>query len=882
MGDVYRATDTRLDRTVAVKVLPAHLAQNPEFKQRFEREARAVSSLNHPHICALYDVGQQDGIDFLVMEYLEGETLASRLKKGPLPLDQVLRFAIEIADALAQAHGKGVSHRDLKPGNIMLTKAGAKLLDFGLAKLREGATGQSAVAAMPTAAETLTEKGTILGTLQYMAPEQLEGKPTDARTDIFAFGAVLYEMATGRKAFEGKSAPSVMAAILEHDPPPISTIQPLTPPALDHVVRTCLAKDPDARRQTAHDVMLELEWIAAGGAQAGVATPVVTPTKARERLAWAAAVVVLAALAFVFGYFLRPQTAQAPIRFQIFPPEKTSFADNAPAISPDGRRLAFTASAPNTPPQLWVRPLDSLTVQPLAGTEGASYPCWSPNGRFIGFFAQGKLKKIEVSGGPVQIICDAPSAFAASAWSRDGVILFSAAPGSLYRVSAEGGAAAPVTPLDASRGEVAQGWPQFLPDGRHFLYLSESSGGTGVGLFAASLNQTGFEARRRLLSTDWKAAYAAPPGAKTGHLLFWRGNALMAQPFDPRKLELAGDPVRVAEQSGDPSPAATRPFSLSENGVLAYSNSLSPFRNNQMVWYDRAGKRLGSVGQPGPYFDVLKLSPDEKRLAVMREEGINYDIWFFDLSRESASQFTFDPSGDGQPVWSPDGSRIVFTSSRTGTWNLYQKAASGAGSEELLLESSLTKGPWDWSRDGRFIVYLQFNHKQRAELWVLPKPDGAAAERKPFPYLQTEFNTVQAAFSPDGRWLAYASDESKKFEVYVRTFSGDPGSTASGGKWLVSANGGTRPRWRRDGRELFYIAPDGKIMAVDVRGGAAFDAGPPRALFDTHRGPGDILLYSVYDVTADGQRFIVVLPVQKAAVSSPITVVVNWAAELKR
>ena len=681
---------------------PSISPTNPQLRERFEREARAVSSLNHPHICTLHDVGQQDGIDYLVMEYLEGETLAQRLKKGPLPLDQALRYAIEIAGALDHAHRHGVIHRDLKPGNIMLTKAGAKVLDFGLAKVHAAAATPNVT--QPT--NTLTEEGVILGTLQYMAPEQLEGKEADARSDIFAFGAVVYEMATGKKAFEGKSRASVMAAILEREPPPISSLQSLTPPALDHVVRTCLAKDPDARRQTAHDVMLELQWIAEGGSQAGVPAPVVAHRRNRERLAWAVAgIAVAAAIVLGFVSFRRPPSDARLTRFIVQAPEGAVLADEqatgGPAISPDGRLLALvasrTTSGANAQPLLWVRALDSLSAQPLSGTEGASFPFWSPDSRFIGFFAQGKLKKIDVAGRSVQTICDAPEGFGTSAWNQEGVILFS--PGRLPCIACPRRGACPprlrcwihlakkfpTAGLNSCPTAATSCIPLLLPID---AFRGQCSLRCVPGFRKAF--RVGSKDRKRLLSTDYKGAYAPPAHGGTGHLLFWRDNSLMAQPFDPQKLELTGEPVPIADQGGGPdSGTGIRPFSISENGVLAYPSNLPRSRTDQMVWYDRAGKRLGTVGEPGVY-GRPRLSPDQKQLAVDRagRDTQNAAVWLFDLTRNTASRFTFHPGMNGLPIWSPDGSRIVFTSNWEGAFNLYQKAASGAGSEELILKAS--------------------------------------------------------------------------------------------------------------------------------------------------------------------------------------------------
>jgi len=865
MGEVYRAKDTRLDRTVAIKVLPSHLSGNAEIRQRFEREARAVSSLAHPHICTLYDVGQQDGIDYLVMEFIEGESLADRLKKGALAAEQTLRHAIEIADALDKAHRAGIVHRDLKPGNVMITKTGAKLLDFGLAKLLGSDPAiASSLTSLPTERHAITDEGTILGTFQYMAPEQLEGKEADTRTDIFAFGAVVYEMATGKKAFTGKSQASLISSIMTSDPPAITSLQPMTPPALDRVVKKCLAKDPDDRWQSAHDLMSELKWIAEGGSQAGIPAPVIARRKARERLAWIVASILflglLALLPFAIAYFHRASKDVPAIRFVVSQPEKTNFAGSI-SISPDGRRLAFIATADGKD-LLWIRHLDSLTAQALSGTEDASYPFWSPDSRFVGFFAQAKLKKIDVSGGPATTLCDAQFGRGGT-WNRDGVIVFTPSTQSpLYRVSSAGGEATLATALDTSRLETSHRWPYFLPDGRHFLYLVRSSKQEHQGIYVGSLDT---QEAKRLAPADLSMAYAPP-----GYLLFVREGILLAQPFDAGGLEFTGEAYPVAAHVWFDAGFSYGAFSVSENGVLAYDPS-GRSQASQIAWFDRAGKSLGSVGPPGVFLQP-KLSPDNKRVAVQYNDHQTgtYDILLFDLSRGATSRFTFDPSNDQYPVWSPDGSRIVFASDRSGHFDLYQKPSSGAGQEEVLLKSSSNAFPTDWSKDGRFIVYQSPDPKTKQDVWILP----LSADRKPFPFLQSEFNEIQAQLSPDGRWMAYVSDESGNYEVYVRSFP------TPSGKWPVSTHGGGLPLWRRDGKELFYIAADLKLMAVEVKEGATFEPGAPKALFGT-RFVSNLTGAHRYDVSADGQRFLMSTRVEETA-STPITVVLNWTADLKR
>jgi serine/threonine protein kinase len=859
MGEVYRARDTRLDRTVSVKILPQHLSSSHDRRQRFDREARAISSLSHPHICSLYDVGQQDGIDYLVMEYIDGESLAERLKKGPLALNQALSYAIQVADALDKAHRAGIVHRDLKPANIMLTRTGAKLLDFGLAKLRgndhEGEPAQQSN--MPTEPIGITGEGVIVGTFQYMAPEQLEAGQVDARTDIFAFGAVFYEMITGRKAFTGKSRVSLIGAILKDDPPAISTIQPMSPPALDHVVKTCLAKDPDERWQTAHDLMQELKWVADSGSQAGTGAATVGRGRNRERLAWivATAILLLALLTtlpFVITHLREPPVDTRAFRLSIPAPNLTVYSSFA--ISPDGRRLAFTGTDSSGKPRLWVRPLDSLTPQPLPETDEAGYPFWSPDSRFIGFFAAGKLKKIDVSGGSPQTLCDARLGRGGT-WNRDGVIVFAPTTRSaLYRVSAAGGEAAPLTTLDPS-SETSHRWPQFLPDGRHYLYLSRQE---KSGIYVGSLDS---KETRRIVDTDFNAAYAP-----RGDLLFVREGALMAQPFDAGKLELTGEPSRVAQQVRLSTDLNSH-FTGSENGVLVYQSG-DEMADSQLAWHDRAGKQISTVGPAGNYSSIW-LSPDQNGVAIVREEKSIDNIWLIDIARNAPTRFTFVPAFDVNPIWSPDGSRIVFGSTRNGQEDLYVKPASGRGDEELLLKTSSPKFPTDWSSDGKLLLYMETNARGKYDIWKLP----LEGDRTPKPFLQDDYNKFDANFSPDGKWIAYSSDESGQQQIYVQPFPG------GGGKYQVSIAGGGNPRWRRDGKELFYISADRKLVAVEVKAGSTFAAGATKPLFDIHV-KGFLPTVSNYAVSRDGQRFLTNDFAETSA--PPITVVLNWTADLKR
>ncbi len=870
MGEVYRARDTRLDRVVAVKILPPQVAAREDLRQRFEREARAVSGLNHPHICTLHDIGRQDGVDYLVMEYLEGETLAARLSKGPLPVAEALRHGIEISSALEQAHRHGVIHRDLKPGNVMLTKTGAKLLDFGLAKLREPPVAPTGASAMPTQTMPVTAEGTIVGTLQYMAPEQLEGKEADARTDIFACGAVLFEMVTGRKAFEGQSQASLISAVMTTEPPAVSALQPLSPPALDHVIRKCLAKDPEERWQSAHDLAGELKWIEEGGSQAGIPVAVATRRARRERVGWIAAAALLLAVvtAFALGVVRLRQAPpqQTEVRFTVPPPEDVTFRwADVPVVSPDGKRIVFGGQSADRKNPLWVRPLNSLAAQMLPGTEGGHLPFWSPDSRSIAFFVGRQLKKIDPSGGPPQTLCELPGTGSGGTWNRDGVIIagtFGQTP--LYQVPAAGGQPKPVTALDASRQERGHRYPCFLQDGSHFLYLAQSARAENTGIYVGSLDS---RPPRRLLAADSNVTFAAP-----GYVLFAQGQTLMAQPLDTRQFRVAGESFPVAEQlllfSGSVTGGA---FSVSESGVLCYRQG--SLISTQFAWFDRAGTRLGTLGETGLYANPA-LSPDEKRLATDRldPQTNRRDIWVFDLARGTSTRLTFDPSEDFNSLWSPDGQRIAFTSERKGVRDIYHKLASGAGEDDLLFESGEGKSIEDWTRDGRFIIF-NAPYGSNPDVWALPVSPGASqTDRKPVLVVSGPGSQTAAQVSPDGRWIAYESDESGRYEVYVQSFP------ASGGKWQISTAGGAEPRWRGDSKELFYVAR-GKLMAVEVKTGAStFEAGIPRTLFapplasDQRR--------NRYVVTADGKRFLVRTPVGET--SMPITVVMNWTAAVKR
>ena len=852
MGEVYRAKDTRLDRTVAVKVLPTHLAASAESRQRFEREAKTISQLSHPHICALYDVGREGETEYLVMEYLEGETLSDRLLKGPLAFEQVLRFGTQIADALDKAHRSGVVHRDLKPGNVMLTKSGVKLLDFGLAKAIAvpGAGSGASLTALPTqAGSNLTQEGTILGTFQYMAPEQLEGKEADARTDIFAFGAVLYEMATGRKAFAGVSQASLISSIMASEPPPISTVAPMTPPAFDRVVKTCLAKDPEDRWQTAHDVGVQLKWIQEGGSAAGVPAPVVAQRKNRERLLWAA--VGLAAGALVAGalstLFLRRPTPAQPVRFDVGIPRRAELA--GVSVSPDGRRLALILEDSPREGSLWVRSSDSVALRPIEGTKTARNSFWSPDGRSIGFFADGKLKRVDADGGSVQTICDA-SGTGGGAWASDGTILFSPEFGDvLYRVPASGGSPVAVTKLDTARQEVFHGWPHFLPDGKRFLYVARSVSPEKTVIRAGSLDST----ESKVIVRSDSGAVFVPPGI----LLFGRERALLAQRFDLGALRVEGDAAAIEPRVQIEAADNHGLLSASRDGGVVAFGSGEPLRE-ELTWVDRAGKKIGSLGPPADY-DDFAISPDGGSvLATIRDpqQGTT-DVWSVDVARGTRTRLTFDPRDDFGARWSPDGERIVFTSDREGFYNLYALAGGGGGKAETVLKSELDKWSEDWSVDGKYILFEVFDPKTKFDIFALPTAAGA----KPIEVSRTPFNEGGMRFSPNGRWLAYASDESGKPEVYVQSFP------PSGFKRQISTAGGQYPRWSRNGRELFYTSSDGKLNAIAVaEAGSKLETSPPTPLFDVR---GDVAL------SPDGSRFLTAVRVEDDS-ARPVTVVLNW------
>jgi len=890
MGEVYRAFDPKLEREVAIKVLPGQFAGDADRLARFEREARAAGALNHPNVLAIHDVEAHDGAPYVVSELLEGQTLRAQLGGAALPLRKALDYAAQVARGLAAAHERGIIHRDLKPENIFVTADGrVKILDFGLAKLME-ADGDGARTDLPTR-RVQTASGEVMGTVGYMSPEQLRGRAVDARTDIFSFGAVLYEMLSGRRAFHGESAADTISAILREDPPEFAETGRQVNPELERIVRRCLEKNREERYHSASDLAFAIESLS--GTQSGGAAATSTVSTASSprtatanvgvetarlrrwsfnRLGWiAAGLLLVSTLALALAQLRRDEPRAETMRFALPAPEKTSFQSSL-ALSRDGRRLAFVAAGGAGGTSIWVRDLDSVSARELAGTEGAAFPFWSPDGRNIGFFAGNKLKRIDSSGGPAQTLAEASVEARGGSWGPDGTILFAPTFTSpLYKVPASGGSLEQATRFDQARGQTSHRWPWFLPDGRHFLYFVRATQKEAEGIYVGSLDA---KEGRFLLNTNLLAAYVPPSrGAGAGHLLFMRDRTLVAQPFDAARLQLSGEPVTVAEgvliYPGEGGPTAYAAFSASANGHLSYlSGDASQV---QMGWYDRAGNLLGPVGSPGMQSEPW-LSPDGKRVAAGRADLQSHDIWLLDIARGTTTRFTFDPATDVSPVWSPDGSRIAFASMRGGKFGLYQKISSGAGADELLLQTDQNSFPDSWSPDGRFILYETENPKTRFDLYVLPL-DG---DRQPFAFLNSEFNETHSQFSPDGRWVAYVSDESGRAEVYVQSFP------ASGGKWQVSTGGGDQPQWRRDGRELFYIAPDKKLMAVQITAGASFESGAPVALFTTRVPATGLTDDRNHYVTApDGQRFLVNNLVEEGT-TQPITLVLNWAAGLKR
>jgi Tol biopolymer transport system component len=871
MGEVYRARDMRLDRTVAVKILTQGRADAPEVRQRFEREARAVSSLNHPHICALYDVGHQDGIDYLVMEYLEGETLAAKIERSPLPIADLLRYASQIADALDKAHRQAIVHRDLKPGNVMLTKAGAKLLDFGLAK--GGGILQGDFGASPTVSRPLTAQGIIVGTVQYMSPEQLEGKEADARSDIFSFGAMVYEMATGKKAFEAKSHASLIAAILKDEPRPMRELEPMTPLLLERIVKTCLAKDPDDRLQSAHDLKLQLDWIRESSGISDVAKLGVEESSVRRKLAGLIlAVGVLALAAGTAFVFLKPEKLRAErLEFSIPLQEEASHL----ALSADGRMLAFVSPAEASGlNMLSVQRVGSSRVAVLPGTEGASYPFWSSDDAYVGFFANGKLKKVSASGGAPQVLASATSGRGGS-WGSRGIIVYAPeAGGCLWTVNADGSGAAPFTEkIFDSTKEATHRWPIFLPDGEHVLFFAggftNARDDRSSGIYLSSL--TGKEKKLLLLTLS-------NPGYANGYLFYVdEKKSLRATAVDVSKETTLAEPQAVAEQVGYQPSTYWGAFAVAENGTVVY-NATAGAALSVLTWYDRAGKELGRVSDVGVLANPT-LSPDNSRVTVdiADVKASNVNIWIEDLKHGTNSRFTFDPGEDVSGTWSRDGTLVAYRA-QTYHVHIYLKQAQGLEPAKSIFEvggigTGVTDDivPNSWSLDDKEILCTLQPGAGGSSLALIPASGG-----KIVPFLATNASETSGQISPDGKWVAYASNESGDWEIYVTTFP------TAAGKWQVSRGGGTEPRWRGDGKEIFYIGARGTLTAVPVNSAGTFFSGNPTPLFQSQfRAQVSSTDIFNYDITRDGQRFLVNRYAKPQQVA-PLHVVLNATAELRK
>ena len=852
MGEVYRARDTRLDRTVAIKVLPPHASERPDLRERFEREARAVSSLNHPHICTLHDVGRQGDVDYLVMEYVEGETLAARLERGPLPKSDLLLHAVEIADALDKAHRQGLVHRDLKPGNIMVTRAGIKVLDFGLARVTRTAEAGSGLTASPTLTSPLTAEGTIVGTFQYMAPEQLEGKEADARADIFAFGAVLYEMATGRKAFEGRSQASLIAAIMSANPDPTALLAPDLPAGLDRLVRACLAKDPEDRLQSAHDVVLQLRWIADAGARSEQLGSVpATGHRLALALRWLpwALIPLAAATAFWVGHAISVPSPSPLLRASLALPVGFELdGDNASlALSPDGSRVALAGSAPGEKQRIWVRALDSLAAQPLSGTENATYPFWSPDGRFIGFFADRKVKKVPAGGGTVQTICEASDGRGAD-WSRRGEIVFTPGPlDGLFRVPAAGGTPVRLTTPQGPGG--THRLPRFLPDGRRLLFFAGDNTGeqNAIHLLDLETGRTAPVAREKS-----EGRYLAP-----GYLAFVREGQLMIQPVDKSSLQPEGEAVPVAEGLQFNEFRWTGNFTLTETGLLLYQTGTLT-RKGQLTWFDLEGKELGEVGEPAPILSIHVAPGAARAVATVRSEG--YDLWMYDLVRGVASRFTFGQEPAAFPIWSPDGREIAYSN---GSGQILVKAADGASEPKRIVTEIGSRIPTSWSPDGKVISFWAQTQNAGNDMWMLPI--AGAAE----PFIATPADEMDGMFSPDGRWLLHASDESGRREIYVVPFPGP------GGKWQISSGGAIGGFWSNNGRRIVYETLDRKLLAAEVTvQGTNLEIGATRQMFGGRALPGP------WSAAPSEERLLVAVPTEER--DSSLTLVTNWIADLER
>lgn len=853
MGEVYKARDTRLDRTVAVKVLPEDIAKRDDLRARFEREARTVASLNHPNICTLFDIGSQDGAGYMVMELIDGQTLAARIEKGALPADQALKIAIQVADALDRAHRAGVTHRDIKPQNIMLTRDGAKVLDFGLAKsvTKPGPTEETLTA-------VLTTEGTVMGTPQYMAPEQFEGKEADARSDIWAFGAVLYEMVTGRKAFQGKSYTSLVGAILSAAPEPIS-VEPLMP-ALNHTVTACLAKEPDARWQTMADVLLQLKWIAEAGPLASAA-PAAVERKQRSLALWVGlAASVLAAVALAWLHFGEgPPAPQSAVRFAIDAPADAGFISgvDTPVLSPNGERMVFTGSRADGVRALWYRPLDALEAKQMAGTESAVLPFWSPDSRSVAFYSESdrKLKRVDVDSGAVLPLCAISPNSGSGAWLADGWILYYDE-SKLKRVASTGGSPQAVFANDVPAPKMAQLWPRMLPDGKHILFLALGPDSAKEGIYAGDL-----ESGKTQMVMPVRSLFEYSPA---GYILFSRQQAIVAQAFDERSLTIKGSPSTVVERGGEFNSAWGPVPSVSANGMLAYSRPVN--RTARLHWQSRSGARLGSI-EGARLYHQLVISPDGRRAAVEltgTEKTAVPTIWLLELSTGILSLFT--PNADfrySDVVWSADGRELIYQmTAKDGKRSVVRKPAGG-GAEQVIISPDVPLYPEESLPDGSLLALGQGGKK----IFRI-----AASGGKPEEIFSTPFESDEPHVSPDGRWIAYAGNESGQWEVYVAAFP------SFGNRRQVSNSGGMAPVWRADGKELFYLTQLGKLMSVNFKGGVQPETSTPAELFQSRLRADP--RYNQYAVSGDGQRFLLYEPVEEN--DRPFHVIMNWTSLVKR
>jgi eukaryotic-like serine/threonine-protein kinase len=874
MGEVYRAHDSKLGRDVALKVVPDVFARDADRMARFEREAKVLASLNHPNIASIYGLEDSGSTRALVMELVEGPTLADRIRTGPIPLDEILPIAKQIAEAVEYAHERGIVHRDLKPANVKVTaQDNVKVLDFGLAKALEGDAASVDIATSPTMSRMATMAGILLGTAAYMSPEQAKAKPVDRRADIWAFGCVLYEMLTGKSAFSGETVTDTLAAVIKEEPD-WSLLPAATPIRLRVLLHRCLQKDPRQRLRDIGDARIAIDEILSGVPLDSGPSAAAKPS--HPWLAWsvaAAFLVAFAALAFV--HFRQAPPAPAEVTaFQIPVPDKVNLSSNGTfALSPDGRKLAYAAAGPDGVQRLWVRDLGSLESRPLPGSESPTYPpfFWSPDNRFIAYDAGGKLAKIDSAGGPAQTVCPIDGNAVGGSWNRDGVIIFAGAPGSVRMVSAEGGPSSPVVALDAAGGETSQVFPSFLPDGRHFVYTRVFNIQAKDGVYLGSLDaKPEAQDSKPLIEGDFNVVYVPSSVPNSGYLLFERDGVLLAQPFDAGRLQLTGEPIPVADHVGS---GGFSYFSASNNGVLVYRTG-GEEQGMKLTWFDRQGKTVGASGELGAYITAV-LSPDGRRAAISQFGEDTLSLSLLDFSQGRTMRFTFGQPAIG-PVWSPDGTRIIYLAGDT----LYQKPSNGSTDQETVLKSSAHYMPTSWSRDGRFLLATAATPETKSDIWILP----LMGEKKPVPFLRTEFNESEAHFSPDEHWVAYTSDESGHQEIYVRPFSPGSGAadvgSASGGKWLISLGGGSEPRWRGDGKELFYVAPNGKLMAVEVTANPVFQAGAPAELFAAPARMGPSILPR-WDVAPDGKRFLFAALSQQTA-STPFTVILNWQSTLKK